>query len=91
LHYLDLSSLEKAVSNVNLDGGIVQNDICKTSLIYPIAKSFNKMGRQVSQLMQNQRELSGAVIHEFRAPLARLKFVLAIKLQTQSDSLLGID
>jgi hypothetical protein len=49
------------------------------------------MGRQVSQLMQNQRELSGAVIHEFRALLARLKFAFAIKFQTQSVYCLGID
>jgi two-component system OmpR family sensor kinase len=80
----DLSNLEKTVSNVKPDGSIVQNNISKTSLIYPIAKSLNNMGRQITQLMQNQRELSGAVTHEFRTPLARLKFALAMKPSAQS-------
>lgn len=86
----DLSNLEKTVSNLRPDGSIVQNDISKTSLIYPIAKSLNNMGRQISLLMQNQRELSGAVTHEFRTPLARLKFAIAIKPQMQSNAWLGM-
>jgi len=81
----DLSNLEKTVSNVRPDGSIEQNNINKTSLIYPIAKSLNNMGRQIAQLMQNQRELSGAVTHEFRTPLARLKFALAMKPSAQSN------
>jgi two-component system OmpR family sensor kinase len=81
----DLSNLEKTVSNVKPDGSIVQNNISKTSLIYPIAKSLNNMGRQITQLMQNQRELSGAVTHEFRTPLARLKFALAMHPPAQSN------
>jgi two-component system OmpR family sensor kinase len=81
----DLSNLEKTVSNVKPDGSIVQNNISQSSLIYPIAKSLNNMGRQITQLMQNQRELSGAVTHEFRTPLARLKFALAMNPPAQSE------
>lgn len=81
----DLSNLEKTVSNVKPDGSIEQNNINKTSLIYPIAKSLNNMARQITQLMQNQRELSGAVTHEFRTPLARLKFALAMNPPAQSN------
>jgi two-component system OmpR family sensor kinase len=81
----DLSNLEKTVSNVKPDGSIVQNNISQTSLVFPIAKSLNNMGRQITQLMQNQRELSGAVTHEFRTPLARLKFALAMKPMAQSE------
>jgi two-component system OmpR family sensor kinase len=86
----DLSNLEKTVSNVKPDGSIEQNNINKTSLIYPIAKSLNNMGRQITQLMQNQRELSGAVTHEFRTPLARLKFALAMNPPAQSNPWLDI-
>lgn len=82
----DLSSLEKTVSNVKPDGSIEQNNINKSSLIYPIAKSLNNMGNQITQLMQAQRELSGAVTHEFRTPLARLKFALAMKPTAQSNT-----
>jgi two-component system OmpR family sensor kinase len=86
----DLSNLEKTVSNVKPNGSIAQNSISKTSLVYPIAKSLNNMGQQITQLMQNQRELSGAVTHEFRTPLARLKFALAMKPVAQSDAWLGM-
>jgi two-component system OmpR family sensor kinase len=86
----DLSNLEKTVSNVKPDGSIMQNNISKTSLIYPIATSLNNMGRQITQLMQNQRELNGAVTHEFRTPLARLKFALAMNPPAQSDPWLGM-
>ena len=48
------------------------------------------MGRQITQLMQNQRELSGAVTHEFRTPLARLKFALAMDPPAQSEPWLAI-
>jgi len=81
----DLSNLEKTVSNVKPDGSIAQNTISKRSLVYPIAKSLNSMGRQITQLMQNQRELNGAVTHEFRTPLARLKFALAMNPKAQSE------
>jgi two-component system OmpR family sensor kinase len=86
----DLSNLEKTVSNVKPDGSIMQNDISKTSVIYPIAKSLNNMGRQIAQLMQNQRELNGAVTHEFRTPLARLKFALAMNPAAHSNPWLGM-
>ncbi|MBL4631708.1 MAG: histidine kinase [Paraglaciecola sp.] len=81
----DLSNLEKTVSNVKPDGSIEQNNIGKRSLIYPIAKSLNNMGHQITQLVKNQRELSGAVTHEFRTPLARLKFALAMTPSAQSE------
>ena len=86
----DLSTLEKTVSRVKPDGSIMQNNISQTSLIYPIATSINNMGRQITQLMQNQRELSGAVTHEFRTPLARLKFALAMNPSAQSEPWLGM-
>jgi two-component system OmpR family sensor kinase len=86
----DLLHLEKTVCKVRPDGSIVQNNIRQTSLIYPIAKSLNNMGRQITQLMQNQLELSGAVTHEFRTPLARLKFALAMEPPAQSEPWLAM-
>jgi two-component system OmpR family sensor kinase len=53
-------------------------------MFYPIAKSLNNMGSQITQLMQNQRELSDTVTHEFLTPLTRLKFALAMNPSVQS-------
>lgn len=78
----DLTSLQKTVSNVLPDGSIAKNHLSKNSLIAPIAQAINQMRSQINELIQNQRELSGAVAHEFRTPLARLKFALAMQPQT---------
>jgi two-component system OmpR family sensor kinase len=81
----DLSKLEQTVSKVLPDGSIAKNTIGQKSLVFPIAKSLNNMSEQISKLMQQQRELSSAVAHEFRTPLARLKFALAMGPSSQSE------
>ncbi|MGS2721676.1 ATP-binding protein [Paraglaciecola aestuariivivens] len=80
----DLRKLEQCTSNVLPDGSLAKNTIGKASLIYPIAQSINNMSQQISQLIKSQKELSGAVTHEFRTPLARLKFALAMQPSAQS-------
>jgi len=75
----DLVSLKHSVSILQPDGSIANNNIGKSSLIAPIAAALNAMSQHVQSLMQSQRELSGAVAHEFRTPLSRLKFALAVK------------
>jgi two-component system OmpR family sensor kinase len=75
----DLTKLKSSVSNVQPDGSVVIENLSKTSIVAPIAQSLAAMGKQVQNLMQSRLELTGAVAHEFRTPLARLKFALAIK------------
>lgn len=77
----DLSSLSKAASSLKQDGSLPALNIHPTSVIHPIAKSFNGLEQQVKQLLLTQKELTGAVAHEFRTPLSRLKFALAVKPQ----------
>lgn len=86
----DLASLQKTVARVLPDGSIAKNKIHHSSPVFPIAESLNTMGEQIKQLMQNQRELSGGVAHEFRTPLARLKFALAMKPSAQSEPWKGM-
>jgi len=79
----DLNLLKKAVTTTMPDGNIAENAIGANSLVAPIAKALNSMRGQISQLLRNQRELSGAVAHEFRTPLARLKFALGMQEQSE--------
>jgi two-component system, OmpR family, sensor kinase len=79
----DLNLLKSAVTTTMPDGNIAENSIPSNSLVAPIAKALNSMRGQISQLLKNQRELSGAVAHEFRTPLARLKFALGMQEQTE--------
>jgi len=79
----DLNLLKKAVTTTMPDGNIAENAIGANSLVAPIAKALNSMRGQISQLLRNQRELSGAVAHEFRTPWARLKFALGMQEQSE--------
>ena len=81
----DLEALKKSVANVMPDGNIAANTINKSSLVAPIASALNNMRSQIAELIQSQRELSGAVAHEFRTPLARLKFALGMQEHQQTD------
>jgi two-component system OmpR family sensor kinase len=83
----DLSTLQKTTQIVSSTGRITPNNIGKRSLIYPIARAFNQMQRKITELVNNQRELTGAVAHEFRTPLARLKFAFAVDEQSSSDEI----
>lgn len=81
----DLSALKRSVSHVQDDGSLVDNHIASTSHIAPIAQALNNMSLKVKSLLQSQRELSGAVAHEFRTPLARLKFALEARPASNSE------
>lgn len=75
----DLETLKKCVSTLGPDGNITENKVSSRSLVAPIASSLNMMREQIANLIQTQRELSGAVAHEFRSPLARLKFAFGMQ------------
>lgn len=81
----DLEALKKSVATVMPDGNISENQVSKSSLVAPIAASLNNMRSQIANLIQSQRELSGAVAHEFRTPLARLKFALGMQEHSHSE------
>lgn len=81
----DLEALKRSVTTVLPDGNISQNWVDKSSLVAPIATSLNTMRLQIAELIQSQRELSGAVAHEFRTPLARLKFALGMLDESHGD------
>lgn len=84
----DLEALKKSVTTVLPDGNISKNQISSSSLVAPVAIALNSMRDQISALIQSQRELSGGVAHEFRTPLARLKFALGM-LDENQDQLLA--
>lgn len=81
----DLTKLRTTISELKPGGVPSPLELNKRSLIAPIAEAFNLLNKQVSQLMATQRELTGAVAHEFRTPLSRLKFALAVKPKPGSE------
>ncbi|GAB3027630.1 ATP-binding protein [Bowmanella dokdonensis] len=75
----DLSKLRDAAHSLRQDGSLPELSVSTTSALSGILQSFNQLGSQIKQLLQSQRELTGAVAHEFRTPLSRLKFALAVE------------
>ncbi|MDC0602256.1 ATP-binding protein [Aliiglaciecola sp.] len=73
----DLQRLKQAVSTITPNNPFRAIDIEPRSVVYPIALTLNEQGHRIEQLLNTQRELTGAVAHEFRTPLSRLKFATA--------------
>lgn len=72
----DLSNITKGIKTVDPDGSIPPIVVPKRSVVAPIASALNALSQQVSELLARHKEMTGAVAHELRTPLARLKFTL---------------
>lgn len=79
----DLTQLTKQINNLDSETLSLAAPINKNSLIQPVAAKLTELSERVAALINEQKELTGAVAHEFRTPIARLKF--AIEMQSQSD------
>lgn len=49
-----------------------------SSVLLPITDLLQALQQRIKQLLSSQKELTSAVSHEFRTPLARLKFAIAM-------------
>ncbi|MEC8860686.1 MAG: ATP-binding protein [Pseudomonadota bacterium] len=74
--YRDLSSLRQAASQFGRDDFQTRVAVSSKSSILPVANSFNKMAERIQYLVTAHRDLTNAVAHELRTPLARFKFGL---------------
>ncbi|XOV79766.1 MAG: ATP-binding protein [Aestuariibacter sp.] len=72
----DIRVLEQATTKIKADGSLPKFHISPRSTVATIANALNVLSNQVKALLNNQRELTSAVAHEFRTPLARIKFSL---------------
>ncbi|MCH8500722.1 MAG: hypothetical protein LAT77_02290 [Aliidiomarina sp.] len=73
----DLKRLEEHLRYVSQPDQKPLN-LSKRSLVYPLALSFNTMRERIWYLLGIQRDLTHAVSHDLRTPLARMKFALAL-------------
>lgn len=64
-----------------------QTGVKKSSSIYPLASSFQSMAEQISQLIEEQRQLVNAVSHDLRTPLSRIKFSFGLLPDTTLEQL----
>src|SRR5690606_21382089 len=55
----------------------------KTSTLRDLATSFDAMAARIAGLIQGQKDLTSALSHEVRTPLARIKFAMAVIAEKQ--------
>ena len=80
----DLRVLEKAAAQFGNRNWRYEGDIKPHSQIYPLATTFRAMAARIDGLIASHKDMSNAVSHEIKTPLARMQF--EIELAQQSDS-----
>ena len=82
----DLDALTRATARIGEGDFGVRAELARSSLLQPIAASFNVMAERVRALLQSHRDLEQGVAHELRTPLAQLKFDLELARTTTTDA-----
>lgn len=84
----DLKLLQQQTLQFSEEAQPSVNKIKKHSVIYPLSAAFQTMAHRIRELLLLQKQMTHAVSHDIRTPLARLKFSLEIiKGKIQTDDL----
>ena len=74
----DLNVLTESALSFAADYRKPINTLEKVTSLRDLARSFDEMSSRIRDLIQRQKELTGALSHEMRTPLARIKFAMAV-------------
>ncbi len=80
----DLRSLERAAAQYGNKNWLFAADIGPRSQIYPLARTFREMAARIDELIASHKDMSNAVSHEIKTPLARMQFEIELALQSSS-------
>jgi two-component system, OmpR family, sensor kinase len=72
----DLKSLERAAINFSDRHFNTSISISKNSPVHQLAQVYNQLLKRIQQLITDQKEMTNAISHELRTPIARIKFSL---------------
>lgn len=70
-----LANETRSIANGQYD---ITLQVTRTSVVYPLAKAMEQMSHKIRDLLTLQKQMTHAVSHDIRTPLARLKFSLAL-------------
>lgn len=70
----DLRKLERATLRFGDRNWTFDADVGPRSQVYPLAQAFRRMASRIDALIQSHRDLSNAMSHEIKTPLARMRF-----------------
>lgn len=74
----DMRKVDAVAEKVGAGQFNVNVQLGKTAALRPIADSFNRMAERIGKLVNSHRDLTNAVSHELKTPLARLRFALSL-------------
>lgn len=82
----DLRDLERAAARFGDRNWSFEARIKPHSQIYPLAQTFHRMAERIDRLIGSHKDMSNAVSHEIKTPLARMQFEIDLALQARSRS-----
>lgn len=74
----DLRALERSTLTFGDRSWSFDADIAPRSPIYPLAQAFRRMARRIDGLISSHQDLSNALSHEIKTPLARMRFEIEL-------------
>lgn len=78
LFWRDMKKVDLATEQVGAGKFDVSLQMPGSSALRPIADSFNRMAERIGKLVNSHRDLTNAVSHELKTPLARLRFAISL-------------
>lgn len=70
----DLRRLERSTTNFGNRNWVFDADIKPGSQVRPLAEAFRRMAQRIDSLISSHKDMSNAVSHEIKTPLARMRF-----------------
>ena len=80
----DLRVLESAAGRFGNRNWVFDAKIKPRSPIYPLAETFRKMAARIDSLIASHKDMSNAVSHEIKTPLARMLFEIELAQKTRT-------
>lgn len=82
----DLDSLRQSAIEFGQESFDVVAPKASSNMMEPMVTAFNSMASRIKRLIDAHKELSNAVAHELRTPLARAKFALQMLASTDDKA-----
>ena len=79
----DVRALERAAARFGDKNWVFDANIKPRSQIFPLAQTFRKMASRIDGLIASHKDMSNAVSHEIKTPLARMQFEIELAQQSR--------
>jgi two-component system OmpR family sensor kinase len=74
----DLRRLERSTGRFGDRNWSFDTTIAKRSPVYPLARAFRRMAARIDGLIGSHKDMSNALSHEIKTPLARMRFEIEL-------------